>query len=210
MEGLISLGLWIIFTMLVIIIALLFIPFFFTIDSEEKVFQIRWHLFEVGISLSNQTILFGIAGMRYHKRRKSTPPMPGRHSDPKETQKSKRASIPAILFSQRSLVKDLVPKVVRYLIHLFRRAAICEIRWNVSSSNLIINGICYGLFQAVRMTNVHLSINFFEENRFIGRFSLQLFRIIVPTIRLLIHLPYARLFGVYSELRGNAAQPAGS
>lgn len=203
-------GLWVIFTLLIITIALLFIPFLFTVDSEEKVFQIRWHLFEAGVSLSNQTILFGIAGMHYRKKRKGTPSMPGRRSDQEEDHKPKRASIPAILFSRRSLVVDVGPKIVRYLIHLFRRADIREIRWNVSSSNLIVNGVCYGLFQGLRMTNVHLSINFFEENRFVGRFSLQLVRIIVPTVRFLIQLPYARLFGVYSELRGNVIQAAGS
>lgn len=206
----ISFGLWVLITLSLVTIALFFIPFSIKIDSEEKVFHVRWHLFEFGLSLSHQTVLIGFAGMHYRWKRKSSPPMPGQHKNQETETQAKQSSISALLFSQRTLVVEVTPKIIRYLIQLFRRASVREIQWNISSSNLIVNGICYGLFQGIRISNVDFSFNFFEKNRFVGRFSLKIFHIIVPSLLFLVELPYARLFNIYTHRRRNAEQAAGS
>ncbi|MFQ5779347.1 MAG: hypothetical protein ACE5HN_01015 [Nitrospiria bacterium] len=195
---------WMISIIIIITIALLLIPFRFTIDSGQKSIHLRWHLLEAAVDFSKRTILIGFAGIRYRKKMREASPTFDRPDKKQKKGTPKRPPLLRVLLSRRSLLMDLVPKVVRYLIRLLRLASVREIRWDYGSTDPIINGICYGLVQGIRIKNVRISVNFFGENHFVGRFSLQLYRIMIPTLCLLAQLPYARLYRLYKETREGA------
>ena len=198
-----SLGGWIISVFAVILIVLFFVPFIFTIDSERKFFHLRWLLFDLSVDLSTKTTVIGFAGLHYVKKKKkaSSSPSPTMSAPAKEPEGKRRGrSLPSIVLARRSLLIDLVQKLVRYFIRLLRSFSIREIRLDYSSGDPVVDGICYGATQGIQVKRVYLSVNFWGENRIVGKFSLMLYRLIIPTVFLLVRLPYIELYRLFKEI----------
>lgn len=200
-----SLGGWVISVFAVILALILFVPFFFTIDSERKTFHLRWFLFTLFIDRSTQTTIIGFAGIHHEIKKKkpsSAPASPAsKASEEKPEGKRSAFSLLSVIWSRRSLLIDLVRKTVRYLIELLRSFSVRELRVDCSSKDPIVDGICYGAIQGIQIKKVHLSVNFWGENRVVGHFSLMLFRLVVPTALFLIRLPYIELYRLFKEIR---------
>lgn len=204
-----SLGGWVISVFAVIMALVLFVPFLFTIDSEQKRFYLRWFLFTLSIDLSTKTTVIGIAGIHHELKKKKPSPAPA-HAAPSSSEEKPEGkpagkqgifSLLSVVLSHRSLLIDLVRKTVRYLIDLLRSFSIRELRADYSSKDPVIDGICYGAIQGVQIRKVHLSVNFWGESRVVGRFSLMLVRLIVPTTLFLVRLPYMELYRLFKEIR---------
>jgi len=200
-----SLGGWVASVFAVILALFLFVPFFFTIDSERKIFYLRWFLFDFSIDLSTKTAVIGFAGFHPAKKKKkvslssSAAPSPAPAEEPEKKRGGR--SIPSVILSHRSLLIDLVKKTVRYLLDLLRATSIREFRVDYSSKDPVVNGICYGAIQGVQIKKVRLSVNFWGENRMVGKFSLMLVRLVVPTLLFLVRLPYVELYRLFKEIR---------
>jgi hypothetical protein len=201
-----SLGGWIVLVVAVVLAAFLFVPFVFTIDSERKIFHVHWLLFDLSIDLSTRSARVGVAGHFFKKKKKAAPMPPSSGaSSPLQAEQSEKKrgarSLPQILLSHRALLTDLVQKLIRYLITLLRTFSIRELHLDGSSKDPVVDGICYGAIQGIRIKKVYLSVNFWGENRMVGTFSLRLYRLIVPTMVLLVQLPYVELYRLFKEMR---------
>jgi hypothetical protein len=200
-----SLGGWVISVFALIFIVLFFVPFIFTIDSERKVFHLRWLLFEFSIDLSTKTAVIGFAGLHYVKKKKKASPPSSEASSPASGKQPERkeggSSLPSMVLSHQSLLIDLVQKLFRYFIHLLRSFSIREFRLDLSSGDPVVDGIFYGATQGVQIKKVYLSVNFWGENQIIGKFSLMLYRLIIPTVWLLVRLPYIELYRLFKEMK---------
>jgi hypothetical protein len=192
---------WLIFSIFALLfIVLFFVPLFFKIDTDQKVFYLQWHLFNLTIDISRKMTMIGFAGRRFRKK-KEEPPLPPPLPLGEEPGGPGLFSLLPLLFQHRSLAIDLIQKIVRYLIRLIRTLSISELRVDFSSGDPMINGICYGAIQGIQIEKVHLLVNFWGSNRFIGQFRLALYRIIIPTFLLLIRLPYFKIYRVIREIR---------
>jgi len=200
-----SLGGWVISVFAALFALVLFVPFLFTLDSEKKRFYVRWLLFSLSIDLSAETTTIGFAGIGHEikKKKPSSAPPEAAPPPPEEKPEGKRSlfSLLSVVLSRRSLLIDLVRKTVRYLIDLLRSFSIRELRVDFSSKDPVIDGICYGAIQGIQIKKVHLSVNFWGENRVVGRLSLMLFRLIIPTTLFLVRLPYIELYRLFKEIR---------
>lgn len=207
-----SLG-WLILSVLGFFLALLlFVPFFFTINTEQKFFRVRWHLFDFSADFSNKTYAIGFAGLHYRKKKRAEPSTdsPPVEETEKEEKKGEEAagpglsSILSIIFARRALAIDIIRKTIRYVIDLLQAFSITRIQIDFSAADPVINGICYGALQGIQIRRVHLGVNFWGTNRFIGRFALPLYRLILPTTLFLIRIPYVQIYRVVQEIRHQA------
>ena len=191
---------WLLFSILFLFFALLFfIPFELKIDTERKVFYLRWTLFDLALDFSQKTTLIGIAGFRRRKKKKPVPSP----SVPKVIKKKGRSwlSLLPILLQHRRIAIDLIQNGVRYAVALLRSISVSELRLDFSSENPVINGILYGAIQGIRIKKVHLSVSFWGPNRLIGEFRLPLYRTVIPTVRFLARLPYLEMVRVIRDIR---------
>lgn len=201
-----SLGGWVLSVFAAILALVLFVPIFFTIDSERKAFRVRWFLFDLSVDLSTKTTVIGFAGIRHVKKKKkpspsaAPPPSPAEQAAPPEGKRG-TFSLFSVILSHRSLLIDLLQKTIRYFIGLLRSFSVRELCIEYSSKDPVVDGICYGAIQGIQIRKVHLSVNFWGENRIVGRFSLMLVRLIVPTLMFLVRLPYVQLYRLYKEVR---------
>lgn len=194
---------------IVLLIAVLFaliilIPFYFVVDSREKRFSVRWLFFSAAFRFPDKRLEIGLAGMRFRRKKKASPaPSAPAHEEKaiEEEKEEERPSFLSILFSRRSLVILLAELSVRYALDLLRSFSIKHLSLDLSFDDPAINGICYGAFQGVRIKRVHLGVNFWGENRFVGQFALPLYRLIIPTLRLLFRLPYLEIYRLFREVR---------
>lgn len=191
---------------LLLFVLLLFIPFYFVVDSREKRFSVRWFLLNVAYRFSDKQSEIGLAGMRFGKKKRPAPaptaPAPApEEKTVAEERGEERPSFISILLSHRSLVIHLAELAIKYLLGLLRAFSIKHLSLDLSFDDQMINGICYGAFQGVRIKRVHLGVNFWGENRFVGEFSLPLYRMVIPTLRLLFRIPYMEVYRVLREIR---------
>lgn len=199
-----SIGWVIVLFIAVIFLLLLVIPFYFVVDSKEKRFSVRWFFLSLAVRLSDKRFEIGFFGIRFRtKKEKPAAPPPGSPSEEREEEEEKeeRPSFVSVLLSHRSLMVQLAELSFRYLLDLLRAFSISHLRLDLSFDDPMINGICYGSFQGVRIKRADLAVNFWGENRFVGQFALPLYRMIIPTLRLLFKLPYRELYRVFREVR---------
>ncbi len=196
---------WVVVLFVAVLAVLLFvIPFYFAVDSKEKRFSVRWLFFSLAFRLSDKRLEIGLFGIRFRTKKEkpaASPPGPPPEEREEEKEKEERPSFVSILLSHRSLMIELAELSFRYLLDLLRAFSISHLRLDLSFDDPMINGICYGSFQGVRIKRAHLAVNFWGENRFVGEFALPLYRMIIPTLRLLFKLPYRELYGVFREIR---------
>lgn len=202
-----SLGGWVISVFAIILALVLFVPIFFTIDSERNTFYVRWFFFDLSIDLSTKTAVAGFAGIHPVKKKKKPPSPAAPPPTPPEQPEGRRSlfSLLSVTLSRRSLLIELLQKTVQYLIRLLRSFSIRELRVDCSSKDPVVDGICYGAIQGAQIKKVHLSVNFWGENRIVGRFSLMLVRLVIPTLMFLVRLPYIQLYRLFKEIRQKEA-----
>lgn len=198
-----SIGWVVVLFISVLLLFLLVIPFYFMVDSGQKRFSVRWVFLSVAFHLPDKRWEIGWAGIRFGKKKKTPAPSPAA-PPPEEKEieeEEERPSFISILPSHRSLAIRLAERSVRYLLDLLRAFSIARLSLDLSFDDPMINGICYGSFQGVRMKRVRLGVNFWGENRFVGQFALPLYRIVIPTLRLLFKLPYIEIYRLFREAR---------
>ncbi|MFY9269047.1 MAG: hypothetical protein WAO55_04775 [Candidatus Manganitrophaceae bacterium] len=200
----------VVFMAVVFIGSLLFIPFFVEVDSGEKCFSVRWFFGYMTFLFSEKKIEIRCAGMTYRKKRAAKMVSSLDSEGVKEEGESARPvralrRTLAILLSNSTLIIDLVGRFLRYLLDLLRAFSISHLRLDLSFDDPMINGLCYGAFQGVRermlKKRVDLSANFCGENRLVGKVVFSLYRLILPTLRLLVGLPYLQMFRFYRSIR---------
>lgn len=203
---------WILGIVFSLLLLLFFLPFFFTIDTELKFLRVRWGLLVVVVDLSRKTTTITFAGIHFGgKRKKSAPSVsasrPEEATKPPPTEKPERGakggeiSYVQLLLAHRSLAVTLIEETARYAVRLIRSFSVSQLRLDFSFDDPVINGICYGAIQGVYIKKVHLAVNFWSENRFIGRFWLPLYRTVVPTVSFLARLPHSEIYNVIKEIR---------
>ncbi|MBI3805024.1 MAG: hypothetical protein HY282_14835 [Nitrospirae bacterium] len=212
-----SIGWSIVSILFIVTVLFLFVPFFFTVDSEEKRFSVRWLFINIGFNFTRQRLTIRVVGIpigRGKKGTKAPTPPSGEATEkgderareenekrPEKGEAPERPSVVKVLFSHRALMVHLTELATRYLIDLLRAFSVSHLDFDLSLDDPMINGICYGALQGVQIKRVYLAVNFWGENRFVGRFALPLYRLAVPTLRVLIHLPYSEMYQVYKEVR---------
>jgi|GEM_PF-3120143 len=198
---------WLIVLLIAVLFAfLLFIPFYFVVDSQGKRFSVRWLFLSVAFRFSDKSLEIRLAGLRFQKKKKPAAPSPSAPEAPaaqreQEEKEEEHPSFFSILLSHRSLMIHLAELAIQYLLALLRAFSISHLWLDLSFDDPMINGICYGAFQEVRIRRAHLAVNFWGENRFVGEFALSLYRLVIPTLRLLFRLPYLQIYRIFRELR---------
>jgi hypothetical protein len=195
---------WVVVLFIVVLAALLLVvPFHFVVDSKEKRFSVRWLFSSLAFRFPDKSLEIGLFGIRFRtKKKKPAAPPPGLPPEEKiAEEEGERPSFVSTLLSHRSLMIHLVELSIRYAIGLLRAFSISHLSLDLSFDDPMINGICYGSFRSVRMKRVHLGVNFWGENRFVGEFALRLYRIIIPTLRLLFKFPYREVYRLFQEIR---------
>lgn len=199
-----SIGWSIVLVIFIFFALLLVIPFYFIVDSQEKRFSVRWFFLRVAFRLSDKSWEIGLAGIRFRKKKKPAPSPAAPRPEEKpmeEEEKEERPSFVSILLSHRALVIHLSEMAAQYALALLRSFSISHLWLDISLDDPVVNGICYGAVQGVRIKRAHLAVNFWGENRFVGKFALPLYRMVIPTLRLLFRLPYIELYHVFREVR---------
>lgn len=206
---------WFIFSFFAL---LLFFPFFFVVDSEERRLSIRWLFVNVGFNFKEKRSTVRIAGIPIGKGKKpgETPPVRSaeevkekgeeekeekKEEEKEEAEASARPSMMKILLSHRGMIIRLTELAVRYFIDLLRAFSVSFLQIDLSLDDPMANGICYGAVQGVRIKRVRFAVNFWGENRFVGQFALPLYRLIAPTAKLVVRLPYSEMYRVFKEVR---------
>jgi hypothetical protein len=194
---------WVVVLFIVVLAALLLVvPFRFVVDSKERRFSVRWLFSSLAFRFPDKSLEIGLFGIRFRtKKKKPAAPPPGPPPEEKIAKEEARPSFVSVLLSRRSLMIHLTELSIRYAIDLLRAFSISHLSLDLSFDDPMINGICYGSFRSIRMKRVHLGVNFWGENRFIGEFALRLYRIIIPTLRLLFKLPYREVYRLFQEIR---------
>ncbi|NKE71118.1 hypothetical protein [Candidatus Manganitrophus noduliformans] len=196
---------WMVVLFIAIFAALLLVvPLHFVVDSKEKRFSVRWLFLSLAFRFPDKRLEIRFFGIRFRTKKKkpaAPPPEPPPEEETMEEEKEERPSFVSVLLSRRSLMIQLAELSVQYTLELLRAFSISHLRLDLSFDDPMINGICYGSFQGVRMKRVHLAVNFWGENRFVGAFALPLYRMVIPTLRLLFKLPYRELYRVFREIR---------
>jgi len=198
-----SIGWVIVLVIAVILFLLLVIPFYFVIDSKEKRFSVRWFFFSLAFRFSDKSMEIGLFGIRFQRKKEkptARPPAPAPEEKP-EGEEKEGPSFISILLSHRAMVIQLAELSIQYLLDLLRAFSISHLWLDLSFDDPMINGICYGAFQGVQIKRAHLAVNFWGENRFVGKFALPLYRMVIPTFRVLFKLPYRELYSVFREVR---------
>lgn len=195
---------WVVVLFIAVLMALLLVvPFHFVVDSKEKRFSIQWFFLSLAFRFSDKRVEIGLFGIRFQMKNKrpavSPPGLPSQEEAAEEEEA--RPSFVSVLLSHRSLMIQLAELSIKYTLELLRAFSISHFWLDLSFDDPMINGICYGSFQGVRMKRVHLGVNFWGENRFVGAFALPLYRMMIPTLRLLFKLPYREVFYVFREIR---------
>lgn len=199
-----SIGWMVVLFIAVLLALLLTLPFDFVVDSKEKRFSVRWFFLSLAFRLSDKSreiVLFGIRFRTKKEKPTGPPPAPPPEEKPAEEEREERPSFVSVLLSHRPLVIRLAELSVHSLLDLLRAFSISHLWLDLSFDDPMINGICYGSFQRVRIKRAHLAVNFWGENRFVGKFALPLHRMIIPTLRLLSQLPYRELYRLFREIR---------
>lgn len=195
---------WVVVLFIAVLTALLLVvPFYFVVDSKERRFFVRWFFLSLAFRFPDKRLEIGIFGIRFRTKKKpAAPPSgPSPEKEAVEEEKEERPSFVSVLLSRRSLTAQLAELSIKYALELLRAFSISHLRLDLSFDDPMINGICYGSFQGVRMKRVHLGVNFWGENRFVGEFMLPLYRMMIPTVRLLFKLPYREVYRLYREIR---------
>lgn len=195
---------WVVVLFITVLAALLLVvPFHFVVDSKEKRFSVRWFFLSLALLFTDKRVEIGLFGIRFQMNKKrpaappSGPPFPEEAAEAEEA----RPSFISVLLSHRSLMIRLAEHSIQYMLELLRAFSISHLRLDLSFDDPMINGICYGSFQGVRMKRVQLGVNFWGENRFVGAFALPLYRMMIPTLRLLFKLPYRQAYCLFHEIR---------
>lgn len=183
-------------------LAVLVVPFHFEIDTRREGVAVGWLFFTAGMERRERVLWFRVAGFSIRKRlRSKREPEPFPPSEPSTLGgPSKGRRLLQGLALQPALAVDLLKKLVWYLLSVLRSFRIAFLEGEASFSDPLLNGVCYGIVQGIEIPKTRLGVNFNEENWLIGRFRLRLFRLILPTARLLATLPYRRLWSLIREV----------
>lgn len=195
---------WVVVLFIVVLVALLLVaPFHVVVDSKEKRFSVRWIFSSLAFRFPEKSLEIGLFGIRFRtKKKKPTAPPPGPPPEEKAAEEEEeRPSFVSTLLSHRFLTIQLAERSIKYALDLLRAFSVSHLRLDLSFDDPMINGICYGSFQGVRIKRAHLGVNFWGENRFVGEFALRLYRMIIPTFRLLFKLPYREVYRLFQEIR---------
>lgn len=194
---------WVVVLFITVLAALLLVvPFHFVVDSKEKRFSVRWFFLSLAFRFSDKRVEIGLFGIRFQmKKKRPAAPPPGPPSQEEAVEEEAQPSFVSVLLSHRSLMIRLAELSIKYTLELLRAFSISHLRLDLSFDDPMINGICYGSFQGVRMKRVQLGVNFWGEKRFVGAFALPLYRVVIPTLRLLFKLPYREAYYVFREIR---------
>jgi hypothetical protein len=193
------------------VIAVLVVPFHFEIDTRRKGGAVGWLFLTAGMERRERVLWFRVAGLSIRKRLRSE--REPEFSAPSEFTtsygSSKGRQLLHGLALHPALAIDLLKKLVRYLLSVLRSFRIAFLEGEASFSDPVLNGVCYGIVQGIEIPKTRIGVNFNEENWLIGRFNLRLFRLILPTARLVATLPYHGLWGLIREAFRRKAEGGG-
>lgn len=177
-------------------------PFTVEGDTRQKRITIGWFFFGVSIDWMNSVYSVRLLGRTFQRRikEKSSVDAQKREPSPEWISSSKGLRFFWGIVSHPSLVLPIVPSLARYFSTLLRSFAISVLEGELSLSDPVMNGICYGVVQGIQLPGTRLGVNFHEENWLRCDFRLQLFRVVGPTIQLLVALPYCALFTLAKEV----------
>jgi hypothetical protein len=183
----------------VLSVLLLVAAFHLEIDTRRKRYTVRWLFLSMGTDSGWGGFRFGLAGWTFGKRSPEiTPSTQESPSPPSRPSKLKRFLF--LLAGEPRLALDLLKKLTRYLVRAIHTFTIALLEGEFSFSDPLLNGVCYGIVCGIEIPRTRIGVNFREENWFLGRFHVRLYRLVIPTALLMATLPYAGLFGLARKL----------
>jgi len=158
--------------------ALLIVPLSLGYDSRAKVLYWKW----CGLSFTKQ--------LRHRK-------------PPRERKKRKKTdkTIWRGLLADRGLALELLKKTVKFVIDLGRTLSFKDTEIRLSLPDPALNGVLYGIVTNLDLKNVHLSVNFFDENHAKLWVTLYPYRVVFRVAAFLISLPGVRIVKSYYKQR---------
>lgn len=160
--------------------ALLIVPLSLGYDSREKVLKGKW---------------FGLSFTKKLRARK--PPR-----DRKKKKKSDKAIWRGLL-ADKGLALELIKKTMRLVIDLGRTLSFKDTEVSLSLPDPAWNGVLYGILTNLDLKNIHLSVNFYDENHAKLWVTLYPYRVVFRVAAFMVSLPGVRIVkAFYKQRRG--------
>lgn len=157
-----------------VVLVILAAPISLGYDSVEKWFKVKW----LGVSITRR-----VQAEKPEKLRKIIP----------RKRKIHGSAIMRRLWQQRELVWELIHRVRRFVLEVFRTLRFRDSEASLSLPDPMWNGLLYAVVSNIRLENVDLSVNF--ENRNYAKIWVTVYpyRVAGKLASLLLHLPYIRI-----------------
>ncbi len=163
-----------------VVLVFLVVPIRVVAEYPEKGIMISW---------------FGFRRLFFEKR--GTAPA---ESPPAGKRSVLRPMINEALADPSGLV-DPLRKVLRFARRVLRAFAIDHLEARIVPNDPMIAGIALGMLSDLRHPKIKIDSNFQGENRLVGKFSIQLYRLIFPLTALLFTFPYRCVWRLYRKSR---------
>ena len=163
-------------------IVLLAAPISLRYDSVEKWYKLRW----LGLTITRRP-----GAAKPKKSRKIT----------KKKRKPHGFALMGRLWRQRDLVAELINKVGRFVLEVFRTLSFRDSEAAVSLPDPMWTGVLYGVLTNVQLQNVNLWVNFENRNYAKIQVTVYPYRVAGKLLSLLIRLPYLHLLRFAWDLR---------